>query len=122
MRKALGFALLIMLAFGCGSAGGGTATGLRGKVMRGPTQPVCRVNDPCEEPARGVRLVFWRSGKVVARATTNQKGWYRVTLRPGRYTVSTQNPRVSKNLTPKSARVPTGAVRRVDFDIDTGLR
>ena len=122
MRKAIGLALLATLVFGSASAGGGTTTGLRGKVMRGPTQPVCRVNDPCEEPARGVRLIFYRSGKVVARATTNQKGWYRVTLRPGRYTVGTQNPRVSKNLTPKTTTVPTGSVRRVDFDIDTGLR
>ena len=122
MRTAAGLALLATLVFGSASAGGGTATGLRGKVMRGPTQPVCRVNDPCEEPARGVRLVFYRSGKAVARATTNQKGWYRVTLRPGSYTVGTQNPRVSKNLTPKTATVPTSTVRRVDFDIDTGLR
>jgi hypothetical protein len=122
MRTALALALLGTLVFGCGSAGGGTATGLRGKVMRGPTQPVCRVNDPCEEPARGVHLVFYRSGKVVARATTNQKGWYRVTLRPGRYAVSTRNPRVARNFSPKSATVPTSAVRRQDFDIDTGLR
>ena len=122
MSKALGLALLVALALGCGSAGGGTATGLRGKVMRGPTQPVCYANDPCEEPARGVRLVFSRSGKVVGRATTNQKGWYRVTLRPGRYTVGTQNPRVSRNLSPKTATVPTSTVRRVDFDIDTGIR
>ena len=122
MSKTVGLAVLVALAFGCGSAGGGTLTGLRGKVMRGPTQPVCRVNDPCEEPARGVRLVFYRSGKVVARATTNQKGWYRVTLRPGRYTVGTQNPRVSRNLSPKTATVPTSSVRRVDFDIDTEIR
>jgi hypothetical protein len=122
MRKALGFAVLVTLAFGYASAGGGTATGLRGKVMRGPTQPVCRVNEPCEEPAPGVRLVFYRSGKVVARATTNQKGWYRVTLRPGRYAVSTMNPRVAKNFSPKSATVPKGGVKRQDFDIDTGIR
>jgi hypothetical protein len=122
MRKAVGLAVLGTLVLGGGSAGGGTATGLKGKVMRGPTQPVCRVTEPCEEPARGVRLVFSRAGKVVARATTNQKGWYRVTLRPGRYAVSTQNPRVSKNLSPKSATVPTGSVKRVDFDIDTGIR
>ena len=122
MRKAVGLALLATLVFGSTSAGGGTATGLRGKVMRGPTQPVCRVNEPCEEPAPGVRLVFYRSGKVVARATTNQKGWYRVTLRPGRYAVSTSNPRVAKNFTPKSATVPKGGVKRQDFDIDTGLR
>ena len=122
MSKTLGVALLVALAFGCGSAGGGTTTGLRGKVMRGPTQPVCRVNEPCEEPARGVRLVFSRAGKVVARATTNQKGWYRVTLRAGRYAVSTANPRVAKNFSPKSATVPKSGVKRQDFDIDTGLR
>jgi hypothetical protein len=122
MRKAVGFALLAALAFGCGSAGGGTTTGLRGKVMRGPTQPVCRVTEPCEEPAAGVRLVFYRAGKVVARATTNQKGWYRVTLGPGRYAVSTMNPRVAKNFSPKSATVPKSGVRRQDFDIDTGIR
>lgn len=122
MRKALGLAILGTLVLGGGSASGGTATGLKGKVMRGPTQPVCRITEPCEEPARGVRLIFSRSGKVVARATTNQKGWYRVTLRPGRYTVGTQNPRVSRNLSPKTATVPTSTVRRVDFDIDTGIR
>ena len=122
MRKAVGITVLTALALGYGSAGGGTATGLKGKVMRGPTQPVCRIGEPCEEPARGVRLVFSRSGKVVARATTNQKGWYRVTLRPGRYAVTTQNPRVGKNLTPKSATVAKDRVKRVDFDIDTGIR
>ena len=122
MRKALGLAIIGTLVLGGGSASGGTATGLKGKVMRGPTQPVCRITEPCEEPARGVRLIFSRSGKVVARATTNQKGWYRVTLRPGRYTVGTQNPRVSRNLSPKTATVPTSTVRRVDFDIDTGIR
>jgi hypothetical protein len=122
MRKALGIAVLITLALGGGSAGGATGTGLKGKVMRGPTQPVCRVTEPCEEPARGVRLVFTRAGKVIARATTNQKGWYRVTLRSGRYAVTTQNPRVAKNLTPKSATVPKDRVKRMDFDIDTGIR
>jgi hypothetical protein len=122
MRRAFGLAALGALVLGCGSAGGGTVTGLRGKVMRGPTQPVCRVSEPCEEPARGVRLVFYRSGKVVARATTNQKGWYRVTLRPGRYAVSTSNPRVARNFSPKSATVPKTGMNRQDFDIDTGIR
>jgi len=122
MRTAAALALLGALAFGSASASGGTVTGLRGKVMRGPTQPVCRVNEPCEEPAPGVRLVFYRSGKVVARARTNQKGWYRITLRPGRYAVSTMNPRVAKSFTPKSATVPKTGMKRQDFDIDTGIR
>lgn len=122
MRNTIGIATLGALVLGCSSALGGTATGLTGKVMRGPTQPVCRVDEPCEEPARGVKLVFSRSGKVVARATTNQKGWYRVTLRPGRYAVTTGNPRVARNFSPKTAMVPKDRVKRMDFDIDTGIR
>ena len=122
MRNTIGIATLAALVLGCSSALGGTETGLKGKVMRGPTQPVCRVDEPCEEPARGVKLVFSRSGKVVARATTNQKGWYRVTLRPGRYAVTTNNPRVAKNFSPKIATVPKDRVKRMDFDIDTGIR
>jgi hypothetical protein len=122
MRKSLGLAVLGTLVLGCGSAGGGTATGLKGKVMRGPTQPVCRITEPCEEPARGVRLTFSRAGRVVARATTDRKGWYRVTLRPGRYAVSTSNPRVARRFSPKGATVPTTGVKRQDFDIDTGIR
>ena len=87
MMKTLGFAVLATLVLGCGSAGGGTATsgeaasGLNGRVMRGPTMPVCYVGRPCDEPARGVKLIFSRSGKVVARTTTNQKGRYRIALR-----------------------------------------
>lgn len=121
MRKAVALAVLVVLAFGSASAGGASPTGLRGKVMRGPIMPVCRIGVPCDEPARGVRLVFYRSGKVVARATTNRKGWYWVTLRPGRYAVSTINPRVARNFSPKSATVPKG-LKRQDFHIDTGIR
>jgi hypothetical protein len=122
MKKAFGLAVLVTFALGCGSAGGGTATGLKGKVMRGPTKPVCRVNEPCEEPARGIKLIFSRGGKVVARATTNQKGWYHVTLRSGRYAVSTDKPSIGKSLSPRQATVPKDRVKRVDFDIDTGIR
>jgi hypothetical protein len=123
MKKALGLAVLVTLALGCGSAGGGTATsGLKGRVMRGPTTPVCRVGVPCEEPARGVKLVFSRSGKVVARTTTNQKGYYRVGLKRGTYSVRTNRPASEKVPQPSRVSVPTARFKRVDFHIDTGIR
>jgi hypothetical protein len=123
MKKALGLAVLATLALGCGSAGGGTATGgLKGRVMRGPTTPVCRVGVPCEEPARGVKLVFSRSGKVVARTTTNQKGYYRIGLKRGTYSVSTNRPASEKVPQPSRVSVPSARFKRVDFHIDTGIR
>jgi hypothetical protein len=124
--KTLGaLAVLAALTLGCGSAGSagsGTASGLRGLVKRGPITPVCRVGVPCEEPAHGVKLVFSRSGKVVATAVTNQKGWYRVTLRSGRYSVRTNRTGFERRTSPSAATVPSDRVARRDFHIDTGIR
>ena len=128
MRKTLGLAVLTTLVLGCGSAvggtvtGGGTASGLSGKVMRGPTMPVCRVGVPCDEPARGVKLLFYRSGKLVARATTNQKGRYRIALRSGPYAVRTNRPRFERVPQPSRVTVPNDRVKTVNFHIDTGIR
>jgi hypothetical protein len=123
MRKALGLSILATLVLGCGSAGGGTATGgLKGRVLRGPTTPVCRVGVPCEEPARGVKLIFFRSGKAIGRATTNQKGYYRIALRRGTYSVRTNRPASEKVPQPSRVSVPSARFKRVDFHIDTGIR
>jgi len=120
MTKLVALGTLAALALGCGSAGGGTATGLKGYVMRGPTMPVCRVGVPCEEPAPGVKLRFARSGKVVATATTNARGWYRIVLRAGHYSVST-NAKASA-FGPRAVTVRSGLMKRRDFLIDTGIR
>ena len=123
MKKALGFTVLATLALGCGSAGGGTATGgLKGRVMRGPTMPVCRVGVPCEEPARGVKLIFTRSGKVIGRTTTNQKGYYRIALKSGPYSVRTDRRAYEKVPSPSRVSVPSDRFKRVVFHIDTGIR
>jgi hypothetical protein len=122
MRKIAALGALAALALGCGSAVGGTATGLRGFVKRGPTMPVCRVGVPCDEPAPGVKLKFSRSGKVVATAITNQRGWYRVTLRAGRYSVSTNVKAPSVGPQPRAVTVEAGRMKRRDFFIDTGIR
>ena len=123
MTRLVALAALVALALGFGSAGGGTnATGLQGYVKRGPTRPVCRVGVPCTEPARGVKLIFSRSGKVAATTVTNKKGWYRVTLRAGRYTVRTNKRGPESTPQPRTASVQASTVRRRDFLLDTGIR
>ena len=123
MTKLVALGVLAALALGGGSAVGGTnATGLKGYVKRGPTTPVCRVGVPCTEPARGVKMIFSRSGKVAATAVTNEKGWYRVTLRAGRYTVRTNKRGPESTPQPRTATVQASTVRRRDFLLDTGIR
>jgi len=122
MKRLVALGALAALALGCGSAGGGTSTGLRGLVKRGPTMPVCRVGVPCSEPARGVKLVFSQSGKVAATAITNKRGWYHVALRPGRYSVRTTRKGPEARPQPRTATVPSSTVRRRDFYLDTGIR
>jgi hypothetical protein len=124
-RIAIPAALAAGLALGCGASANSStsnATGLQGRVMRGPIMPVCRVNVPCDAPAPGVTLRFTRNGRVVARATTNSKGWYRVVLKPGRYTVRTSRRGPEAIPKPALATATTGRFRRVDFHLDTGLR
>ena len=58
----------------------------------------------------------------MARVTTTPKGTYRVSLRPGVYSVTTVPPRrVGTGLTPRTVRVPKARVARRDFHLDTGL-
>ncbi len=121
MTRIVALGALVALAIGCGSAGGSTAaTGFRGYVKRGPTMPVCRVGVPCTAPARGVKIRFSRAGKIAATATTNDRGWYRVVLGAGRYTVSV-NAKGSA-FGPRTATARSGRMIRRDFLIDTGLR
>jgi hypothetical protein len=98
-------------------------TGLHGTVVRGPTEPVCRMGQACSAPAVGAVLVFSREGRVVARARTDVDGRYAVRLAPGTYAVRRPSaPAIGTGLRPATVRVVRGHSTRVDFFIDTGIR
>ena len=97
-------------------------SGLRGQVTLSPARPVCIEGQPCSKPAAHVSLVFRRNGAVVATVTTGAKGWYRVLLRPGTYTVVAPRFLRGSGVTPRTVRVSMGRVARVDLEIDTGIQ
>ena len=98
------------------------ATGLYGTVHRGPITPVCRVDVPCDEPAH-VTLVFSRLGRTIARVHTRADGSYRIRLRPGSYTVRTDSQSLfERTPKPSTATVARVGYRRINFNIDTGIR
>ena len=103
-------------------AGAVTPSGLFGTVTKGPTQPVCRTDVPCTKPAAGVTLTFRRSNTAVARVRTSAFGRYRIRLAPGVYTVRTNAKPFGVIPFPQRAWVAKARFRRVDFEIDTGIR
>jgi hypothetical protein len=119
------FLLLLIAAVtvSAGAASGATGSGLHGLVTRGPIMPVCMVDQPCDEPAANVQLVFLRNGVVVSRVRTSATGRYRLALAPGRYAARLPGkPAIGRNMKPQTVRVLRGRYTRVDFSIDTGIR
>lgn len=98
-------------------------SGLKGVVTRGPIVPVCTAEGPCDAPAGHVTLVFSLQGATVVRTVTDGVGAYRVSLRPGVYSVRrAASAGIDRRLDPNRVRVYAGRFTRVDFSIDTGIR
>jgi|KBSSwiStaDraftv2_1062776.scaffolds.fasta_scaffold4573699_1 hypothetical protein len=100
------------------------ASGLHGIVMKGPTQPVCRVGQPCSAPAQ-VTLLFRRTGPAprLYRTRSTATGAYRITLPAGYYTVTTaEKIGITRNLRPQRVHVRAAHQDALNFHIDTGIR
>src|SRR5690242_9712288 len=95
---------------------------LYGHVLRGPTRPVCELGVPCEGPAPGVTLIFWRAGRVIASATSGRDGSYRIVLPAGRYAVGSTRKFLGGSVTPVAVVVRPGERRKLVFRVDTGIR
>ncbi len=109
-----------VLATSVGSAT--SPSGLYGTVTKGPTQPVCRVGQPCTAPAQ-VTLVFSRPGHLPVRARSTAKGVYRIGLAPGYYAVRAVE-KIGFSHTPRPANVHVRPAHwdKISFVFDTGIR
>jgi hypothetical protein len=123
-------AWLLPLAFGCGSADDSlrldatsTSTGLEGVVRRGPIQPVCRPDQPCDAPFSARFEV--RSGEHhIAWFRSDSAGHFVVRLAPGDYTVVPDSlaPLMGAVRQTKAVVVGSGGLTHVELDFDTGIR
>lgn len=116
-------ALLTLPVAGCGTdTSTNPATRLEGLVLRGPTQPICLVDDPCEEPfAAGFTLR--RNGLPLAHFESNAEGRFSVPAAPGDYVVvpDADAPIISPQSQARDVTVGAG-VTTVELHFDTGIR
>ena len=126
MREMRPFLITLVLAASvassaCAASSSSSSSGVAGTVLRGPTQPVCRVGERCEAPAR-VWLVFSRAGKEAGRVRTGSDGRFRLSLPSGAYAVRTTERVFGRIPQPSRLTVPRGRYIRVTLRIDTGIR
>lgn len=95
---------------------------LFGTVSRGPIAPLCQEDQPCSEPAAGVRLTFLREGEAVRSVVTSSTGRYRVVLPAGVYFVRVAKTSPIERMRPTCVTVHRGVATHRNFTIDTGIR
>jgi hypothetical protein len=120
--------VLMELMVACGSsqqpASGSQVSLVVGTVTAGPVTPVQRVGRPNSRPLPGASVEALRGGDVVAAARSDDRGRYRLTIRPGTYLIRARPPGrfLSKQEPVKTVTVSAGETLTIDFSFDTGIR
>jgi len=121
----------LILLGGCagGAATPGDSTpppansGITGIALAGPQCPVEIAGSPCPPKPIAIRVVVRdQAGHDVATFSTATDGTFRVSLPPGRYTLSTSEEAVLPFLKPTEVTVVEGSYVHLQLDADTGIR
>ena len=122
--SAAAFALpLVCWIVGCGAPTAPSDTGLVGTVVRGPVQPVCRVDVPCDAPF-SASFTVQQGDRVVATFRSDAEGHFDVRVVPGMYVViaSPDAPIISPRTQAKEVVVGSNGLTTVLLHFDTGIR
>ena len=118
--------LLLVGALACSTAAPGgqeTDSGIEGQVTRGPIQPVCVVDAPCDEPFAALFHVS-QDGREIATFHSDGAGLFSIELPPGDYIITADStaPIMFPAQQAKTVLVEPNTVVRVALDFDTGIR
>lgn len=116
----------IVLALGsCAASATSRApdSGVRGRVLYGPTCPVQRPGQSCERPYRAT-LVFRRepSNKLALRVSSAADGGFTAHLAPGRYRLEPRNGNPFPRAQSETVSVRAGRFTRLTVHYDSGIR
>lgn len=121
-RLALTLALSCWTA-SCSAPSAPGDTSLVGTVVRGPVQPVCRVDVSCDAPF-SASFTVERGGRVVATFRSDSDGHFEVRLAPGLYVIipGQDAPIISQRTQAKEVTVGSSGKTTVILSFDTGIR
>jgi hypothetical protein len=106
-----------------GRAEGRLHSGVRGKVLYGPTCPVERIGQTCVKPYETTLRIRKRATrKVVARTRSGTDGRFIVRLAPGRYIIEPVSGRPYPHASPQPVLVRRHEFTKVTIEFDSGIR
>ena len=121
-------ASLFILALSCWATSCSTPTApsdtaLVGTVIRGPIQPVCRIDVPCDAPF-SASFTVQRGERVIAAFRSDSDGHFRVPLASGSYVVvpDPDAPIMAPSSQSKQVTVDSNGPTTVLLRFDTGIR
>ena len=124
---ACGTAASLSHSAGDGSSGGQSSaradSGIRGRVVLGPTCPVERPGRPCSRPYE-TTIVIRREpgGKLAAQAHSSARGRFSVALAPGTYRLVPAVEGAFARTSPQRVTVQSHRYATVVIRYDTGIR
>ncbi|MFL6520533.1 MAG: hypothetical protein ACJ8NS_09975 [Chthoniobacterales bacterium] len=100
-----------------------TSSGIEGIILVSPNRPgPIRKDVPSESPAGNVTFVVKQANANVASLTTDAEGRFRVTLPPGHYVVTRDDPGARIGHWHFEADVKAGEMTSVRWTGDSGMR
>lgn len=105
------------------SAQSQTTTGIEGEIRIGPAHPgPARLGVPDTKPLIDTTFVVKQEEKIVASFQTDSEGRFRVSLPPGKYSVSKKDWKGRfGSFGPFEVEVIAGEVKKVQWECDSGM-
>ena len=98
-------------------------SGIEGLIMVSPSHPgPIRKDRPNAKPAGNVKFVVKTTDAQIASFTTDAEGRFHVSLPPGHYTVTREDPGARIGRWRWEADVKSGEVTKVQWTADSGMR
>ena len=124
MRIQLVIGILIILLATCSSREAAHAeSGMEGQVLIGPMCPVVQVGQPCPDQLYQTTLTInGQDGKKITQAQTDQRGRFKISLKPGQYILHPESPNVMPFAAEQSFSVVAGQFTQITVNYDSGIR
>ena len=98
-------------------------SGIEGYVFIGPNCPVVRVGQECpDQPYQAVLTVTTPGGKRVEQIQTDENGYFKIPLTPGKYILHPESPNVMPHAAEQQVIVETGKFTELTVNYDSGIR